>query len=74
MRAVNRFNVTHFWNPHGLRIPNWYGTCLVMKIFTIGLPAECVLTTGKAKNILSEKKYFWRTLSKDLQKSENVKN
>ena len=41
MRAVNRFNVTHFWNPHVLRIPNWYGTCLVMKIFTIGLPAEC---------------------------------
>ena len=44
MRAVNRFNVTHFWNPHVLRIPNWYGTCLVMKIFTIGLPAECDLT------------------------------
>ena len=43
MRAVNRFNVTHFWNPHVLRIPNWYDTCLVMKIFTIGLPAECVL-------------------------------
>ena len=44
MRAVNRFNVTHFWNPHVLRIPNWYGTCLVMKIFTIGLPAECGVT------------------------------
>ena len=41
MRAVNRFNVTHFWNPHVLRIPNWYGTCLGQKIFTIGLPAEC---------------------------------
>ena len=41
MRAVNRFNVTNFWNPNVLRIPNWYGTCLGQKIFTIGLPAEC---------------------------------
>ena len=48
MRAVNRFNVTHFCNPHVLRIPNWYGTCLVMKIFTIGLPAECGHMVEKA--------------------------
>ena len=31
-----------------------------------------LLTTGKAKGILLEKKYFWRTLSKYLQKSEDV--
>ena len=35
------FKVTHPWNCTGNTVLMVYDTCLVMKIFTIGLPAEC---------------------------------
>ena len=60
MRAVNRFNVTHFWNPHVLRIPNWYGTCLGQKIFTIGLPAECAMSSFIKDQKENEKEKIYR--------------
>ena len=42
MRAMKLFKVTHPWNRTGNTVLMVYDTCLVMKIFTIGLPAECV--------------------------------
>ena len=43
MRAMKLFKVTHPWNRTGNMVLMVYDTCLVMKIFTIGLPAECEL-------------------------------
>ena len=41
---MNRLSACHFRKALVTTVPTVYDTCMVMKIFTIGLPAECVMS------------------------------
>ena len=49
---MNRLSANYFLNPYVHTVLKRYNICMDIKIFTIGLPAECVMRSLQAEGII----------------------